>query len=296
MKIYDTAVIGGGPAGIAAAVQLCRYGIIPFLFEKESPGGLLRNANFVENYLGFYNGVSGEKLVELFNFQLNKTKTKLKLTEVLSVDYSDNNFIVKTDKEMFLFERIIIASGTKPLKDVDFKIDDKIGNRIFHEIHSLTKLKGKHIAIVGSGDAAFDYAINLSKRDNSISVFNRSDRIKALDILKEQADNRKNIIYYENTIINKVESNNNGLELSCYNIADNKRFIKKVSHLIIAIGRKPNLSFLSENILNSMEELESRGVFYLAGDVKNGHYRQTAIAVGDGIKAAMKIHDNKYDK
>ena len=96
MEINKVAIIGAGPAGISSAIQLKRFGIDPIVFESDQIGGLLHNANLVENYPGFPDGISGEKLCMLFIEQFNKCNTNIINEEVITLDYIDNEFMPLT--------------------------------------------------------------------------------------------------------------------------------------------------------------------------------------------------------
>ncbi len=287
--IGKVAVIGAGPSGISAVIQLKRYGIDPVLLEKEEIGGLLKNANLVENYLGFPKGISGRQLIKLFKKQLESHRIYPIFEEVLKVDYQDNIFVIATTKSLFVAEILVLASGTIPKKINDFKIPYEVNKRIFYEIYNLDGIKNKKIAIVGAGDAAFDYALNLSK-NNEIVILNRSNNVKCLPLLFERAMKNENISYMESININKVLYQNNLLTLSCRHFDEPTKI--DVSYLLIAIGRKPNVGFLSENLKENLLKLKELNKLYMIGDLQNGIYRQTAIAVGDGIKAAMRIYNN----
>ena len=110
MKTENVAIIGAGPAGIAAGIQLKRYGIIPVIFEKDKPGGLLRNANLVENYPGFPDGISGLELANLFVMQLNKESLNIIIETVKSLDFNNESFIIETSKKAYCFQIVLIAS------------------------------------------------------------------------------------------------------------------------------------------------------------------------------------------
>ncbi len=290
MKVFEIGIIGGGPAGISSGIQLKRFGYEPIIFEKNKVGGLLRNAYLIENYPGFYNGISGKDLVKRFETHINKMKVKIVHKEVVKIDYENNVYTVKTKDKKYHFKIIIIASGTIPKETNDFGINNETKDRILYEISDLN-ISNKTLAIIGSGDAAFDYAINLSEKKNKIIIINRSDNAKALDILKNKVAKDNNINYLSNTIVRKVDFKNQELILTLFNKSNKREFIKNVFLLIIAIGRNPNLGFLSKEIINLKEELNKKGILYFTGDVKNGIYRQSSISIGDGIKTAMKIHD-----
>ena len=289
MKVEDVAIIGAGPAGIAAGIQLKRYGITPVIFEKDKPGGLLRNANLVENYPGFPGGISGPELINLFVKQLNKESIEVVLENITDINFDRELFIIKTPKKVYRFYTILIASGTKPKEFSDFRIQENVKDRIFYEIYPILNEKNKNIIIAGAGDAAFDYALNLG-RNNEIIILNRGDDVKCLALLLDKTKKLPNISLHNNVKITNIVENSQGmLSVKCVNPESAMNF--DVHYLVFAIGRKPQLNFLSESIISRRQELENRELLFFAGDVKNRLYRQTSIAVGDGVMAAMKIYN-----
>ena len=278
-------IIGAGPAGIACAIQLKRYNINTIVFEKDKIGGLLKNANLVENYPGFPNGINGDKFVQLLKKQSQSNKLDVKYEIVESVKFLNDTFIVKTNENIYHSKYLVIASGTKPVipKTPIIKDDDK--NNVFFEIYKLGQIKNKNIAIIGAGDCAFDYALNLSN-NNKVIILNRSNRIKALLILQDRVIKVEDIKYFDNTAVQEIGAIDKQLNLTLKNT--DKSIL--VDYLLIAIGRKPNLDFISKDLL------KNPNVFQI-GDVKNGRFRQTSIAVGDGTFTAMNINKilNKGD-
>ncbi len=288
MKVEDVAIIGAGPTGIAAGIQLKRYGITPVIFEKDRPGGLLRNANLVENYPGFPGGISGPELVNLFVKQLNTESLDVVFENITDINFDKNLFIIKTPKKAYSFYTILIASGTKPKEFSDFEIQENVKDRIFYEIYPILNEKNKNIVIAGAGDAAFDYALNLGK-NNEVIILNRGNNVKCLALLLDNAKILPNISLHNNVNITNIVENPQGLlSVKCVNPESAMNF--DAHYLVFAIGRKPQLDFLSAGIKSNRQELENRELLFFAGDVKNGYYRQTSIAVGDGVMAAMKIY------
>jgi thioredoxin reductase len=280
MKAEDVIIVGGGPAGISCGVQLSRYGIKPIIFEKENLGGLLLNANCLENYPGFPSGISGLQFTKLLKEQVKKQKIKVIFEEVISVIPQGKIFKVTTKKTSFYSKFVVVASGTRPKKFKDCVVRDELKWKIFYEVYPLRSERNKKIVIVGAGDAAFDYALNLEKR-NKVLLLNRKEKAKCIPLLFERIRKSRNISYKKNIKIQKiVPSTNRSLELECR--TPEKRSVIKADYLLFAIGREPCLSFLPQGIKNNR--------IYLAGDVKNGIFRQTGIAIGDGIKTAMKIY------
>jgi thioredoxin reductase (NADPH) len=255
-------IIGAGPAGIAAAIQLKRYGIETVIIEKNAAGGLLAEAGLVENFPGYAAGIKGAKLVSILKGHLKKLKIKIIFEEAQNILWQSGSFEITTNKSNFSSTYLVVASGTEP-KKLPF---DNNGKNIDYSVLPLLKLKNKSIAIIGAGDAAFDYAIQLSKK-NKIFILNRGNQTRSLPLLFKRAAKIKNIHYLCGMDIEKE--------------------IYKYQRILAAIGRQPCLSFLKNDISDNR-------IFY-AGDVNNGDYRQCCIAIGDGIRAAMQI-SNDIDK
>jgi len=287
MKSEDVTIIGAGPAGIAAAIQLKRSGITPLLLEKDEIGGLLRNANLVENFPGFPAGVTGLNLVNLFREQLKNISIRPRFEEVIKLDFKKGIFLVETLEKTYPSRIVVIASGTKPRGFADFVIPEEVKDKIFYEVYPILRARKKEIVIIGAGDAAFDYALNLSQ-NNQVTILNSGQHIRSLPLLLERAQAVSSISYHKNTRITRVSNNSqNGILLECKTLGNTWK--SRADYLIFAIGREPQLDFLSEKVKQNFKALVKKGVLYLIGDVKNRNYRQTAIAVGDGIMAAMKI-------
>lgn len=284
--IEDAVIIGAGPAGTAAAIQLLHYGIHPIIFEKDKVGGLIKNANLIENYPGFTNGISGRDFIKLLEGHLERISANIVFDEVLEVNIENGISVVRTERTSLYTKYLVIGSGTKS-KSPTIGIPYNVMNKVFYEIYPLIDIKNKKIAIVGSGDAAFDYALTLEKQ-NQIIILNRSEKIKCRPLLFEKISRSINVIYKPNSEITEIINSENGIILNyTSNYGDEKI---QVDYLVFAIGREPQLDFLSSEIKSRISELESAGSLYLVGDVKNSIFRQVAISMGDGILAAMKIY------
>ena len=287
MKTESIVIIGGGPAGIAAALEMRRQGYDPVIFEKSRLGGLLLNANWVENYPGFPDGIDGESLASSFLQQAQHKKVRIITQQVTRLDFDKEAFVVETAEGMLKADYVIVASGTKPKTIDDIVASEAARERVYHEVYPIRDAQGKKVVIIGAGDAAFDYALNLAEK-NDVVILNRNSAIRCAPHLWERASSSESVSYYQNVkIICPCEYRDNRLTVRCDAMCDRVSFA--ADYLVVAIGRTARLEFVSEELKRQTENLERAGKLFFVGDVKNGNFRQTGIAVGEGIMAAMKI-------
>ena len=286
----DIVIIGAGPAGIATALQLTRYEIDALVLEAHKIGGLLHNASKVENYLGFPQGIPGPDLVTIFSEQLANHQIKIMHAKVNKLTISANNFTISTDAKTHKANIVVIATGTVPkIPDILQSLNPATEKKIFYEVAKMPEVKNKNIAIIGSGDAAFDYAVTLAKK-NQVSIFNRREEIRALPVLQKYVRNMNNINYTDNANLINITNKRKDLRLK-FEIQDQTKEYN-YDYLLVAIGRKPCKDFYSTKLAAKENELVANKKLYLVGDIKNGIYRQASLAVADGIKTAMKISDD----
>jgi thioredoxin reductase (NADPH) len=286
------AIIGGGPAGTAAAIQLSRSGFDVTVFEKQAIGGLAVNANLIENYLGFPSGISGIRFTGLLEKHLENLEIEVKYQEIDTVKFENNTFLLNNRPEKY--SRLIIATGTKQ-NQLNISGMDKIPeDKIHYEVYELLGESNKTIGIIGAGDAAFDYALNLSLTNKSI-ILNRGEEIKALDLLRDRAEKNTNIEYRNNVSVNEIISQKDKLLLNCKvrNEKNEDSFFEiLLDYLLIAIGRQAATPMLSNEMELVKDDLIKQKRLFFIGDLINDKFRQVSLSAADGIRAAMEI---KFD-
>jgi thioredoxin reductase len=287
---HEIAIIGAGPAGMAATMQLMRYGINPLVIEQAEPGGLLDNAGRIENYPGFPNGIKGPALGKLFQQQFYSYQPDLVRGKVQKLDFDreQDQFLIETDQANYQPRLVVVASGTRAKRPPELNsLTDGLRKYIFYEIKELLQKENKNIIILGGGDIALDYALNLSQY-HQVVLLCRSPHFRALPLLQERVRLQTGIRSLTNARFEQVEQG--WKRALCVHIKNNGKPIKlEADCMVCAVGREADKSFYTPRLLEQESDLIGQTRLFLAGDVRNGQYRQIAIAVGDGLTTAMRI-------
>ena len=291
-EVRNAAIIGAGPAGMAAAIYLQRAGLAPVVLEKGAMGGLLRNANLVENYPGFAGGIRGEELAARFVEQVESLGIEVRKEAVKTVRMAGGAFRIETDAREDSSQAVIVASGTRPKIPEIPGIRGLCGKKVFFEVVTVhfDENEGHHVIVLGGGDAAFDYALNFDRRGHRVTIVSRS-KPRCLPLLRERTA-EKGIVVKEGLMVEQLEETPKGVVARCRTGAKRERIYGDA--VVVAHGRAPELGMLDRSLLRRVRNPEnppetSVPGLYLAGDVARGEYRQTGIAVGDGIMAAMLL-------
>lgn len=258
MKI---AVVGGGPAGVACASLLKRYNVDVTIYEKRSIGGLIENAWYVENF-PLVEPDSGFGLARRLRKIVDESNIDVIFDEIMYV--KDDKLFGR--KGVYSADVVVLATGTVPKRLVDFEVSD----RVVYEYRDLPK-GVKRLAVYGGGDVAFDGAIHATLDGTESTIFVRGNYLKAVPKLIEKAYELGMRVYL-NSEIRCVENTIEGIQIN----TETGKFT--FDALLIAIGREVNLPVV-ENTKN----------LYIIGDAAHVNFRQSSIAIGDGIKCAMEI-------
>jgi len=282
------AIIGAGPAGIAAAVQLRRAGIGFRLYDRGPIGGLLNEAQWVENFPGIAGGLAGRDLAARLRRQLRAAKIAVEHAGVLRLAFRDNAFVVQTAHGTSKAARVLLACGTTPLVVGPPLDPERLRGRLFASVLPLLRVRGETIVVIGGGDAACDYALSLAAK-NQVHVLVRSSRPRALPLLLERCSCHRRIVIHEQCRLTKVVSTEKGTIVLKVAQAAGGSLEIACQRILTAIGRAPALDFLDPDVRASLPGRVQEKRIFLAGDVCSGRFRQAAIAAGDGLRAAMMI-------
>jgi thioredoxin reductase (NADPH) len=312
-------IIGAGPAGITAAVQLKRLGFNPLLIDSRGTKGcgLVRNGFRVENYPGLVAPVSGTVLMERFldhlsRFELNVCEDKI---VKIKQEKSDSYVLVgKTDN--YQAEIVIIACGTSPRK-LPLELTAEVSPRVHYDlVDFMPRLQGafansasgsgfsvfgqpgqvnadlnKEVVIaVGGGEAAQDYSLSLSQAGFQVKLLVRGNRLKGNMHLRNNVVSNRSIDLYFERNIEKVVRRGNSLEIQTRR--KNQLEIWQSDNMVVAIGRQVEQLFELPRELFAKRQIQTSlpGLFQI-GDFRLGSLGQVGMAVGDGLRvASLLVH------
>ena len=257
----EVGIIGAGPAGVAAASYLARFGVSVTIYEKDDVGGLLGNAWKVENF-PLVDPLDGPSLVEKLRRRLKDPGITVRFEDVRRV----RRKTVITDTSETAFDAVFVATGTGPMRLPELEVSDRV-------VYEYRRLPGdlRRLAVTGSGDAAFDGCIRALETGCEVHLFARGPAWKAVPHLVPRALDL-GLQPHPGQEILKVEKGEKTLTLTT------STGRTEVDALLICIGRIP-----------ALPELDPDGEALVIGDAAHPHTRQASIAIGDGVRAAMEL-------
>ena len=298
--MYDSVIIGSGPAGLTAAIYLSRAGLKNVIISGAMPGGQLTSTTDIENFPGFPKGISGFQLMEDMALQAANFGTETLNTTVTSIDFDSRPFKIHLKNNSTLETRSIILSTGSTAKYLGIENEiESIGNGVsacatcdgfFY--------RGKEVIVIGGGDTAMEEATFLTKLASKVTLVHRRNELRASAIMQERARKNDKIEWKLNYTPLKVITNElgkvSGIELR--NNETNETEVINTDGIFVAIGHKPNADFLNGKI-----ELDSSGYIitegkssktnipgvFAAGDVQDSKYQQAITAAGSGAIAAL---------
>ena len=293
----DIAVIGGGPAGLTAALYAARTGKTVTVYERECIGGQITRAPQVENYPGT-GRVSGLQLGDSMAAQAEAAGAVISLTDVQKmVKETSGIFRLDTDDGECYAKAVIYACGARP-KTLGLPGEaELIGHGISYcALCDGSFFKEQDVAVVGGGNSAFDDALLLSERCHHVTLIHRRSSFRAEQILVERVKQRNNISLSIDMTVSELIQKNGQLTGLALKSKIGKDETLPVSGLFVALGRLPDtqvlvgLATLDENgYVISDEKMavsETPGLF-IAGDCRIKSVRQLTTAVSDGTVAAV---------
>lgn len=295
----DVVVIGGGAAGLTAAIYAARARLNTLLIEKALVGGLATYTNEIENYPGFPNSPKGEEITNQMKKQAEKMGVKFKLTDVKTVDLKGEEKIVETFRNKYIAKTVILATGgrpriTKAKNEENYLFDKGIS---FCATCDAAANTDKTVVVIGSGDAAIEEGMFLTKFATKVivSVMHDEGIMDCNEIAKEAALKNPKMEFVWNTVVESFEGEGHLDTVVLKNLKTGELIPVACDNCFEFIGYIPNTEIFKDQInltkqgyILTDEKMKTNidGVF-ACGDVREKWLKQVATAVGDGAIAGF---------
>jgi thioredoxin reductase (NADPH) len=296
-QVYDLIIIGGGPAGLTAAVYAGRAALKALLLGGVTPGGQIANTAHVENYPGFPEGISGAELAMRFQSQAERFVAKLANDFVTEVDFSASPFVVKTHSETYRGRAVIIATGAYPRR-LGVPGEKEYFGRGVSTCATCDGFfyKDRRVVVVGGGDSAIDEGLFLTKFASEVTVIHRRDELRATKSLQERAFANPKMRFVWDSVVEEILGQDTVTGVRVRNVKTGETSVVETDGVFVYVGLIPGTKLfegrleLNEQgyiVVDSSQRTSVPGVF-AAGDVQSPDFRQVVIAAGAGAKAVIE--------
>ena len=296
MKIYDTIIIGGGPAGYTAALYAARAGLNTLLLERMSAGGQMAQTMRIDNYPGFEEGIDGFTLGMKMRQSAERFGAESRMTEVTFVDLEGPVKKVGTDDGEFHARTLIIATGANH-RHLGLDSEYRLAGRGVAYCAACDGMlyRGKTVAVIGGGNSAAADALLLSRICEKVVLVHRRDSLRATKIYHEPLVKAENVEFRWNSTVEEILGDDRVQALRLKNYETGAEEIIEVGGVFVSIGRSP-----ATDLFRGKLELDDGGYIvagestqtgvpgvYAVGDVRTKTVRQVVTAVADG---AVAVH------
>ena len=293
---YDVAIIGGGPAGLAAALYAARGGMKTVIFEKALVGGQITTTADVENYPGFEDNMSGFDIADKMRKQAEKFGTEIKQENIKSIQTDNFYKVVETDSDKYNVKSVILATGANPSK-LGVQGEAKYTGRGVSYCATCdgALYRDKTVAVVGGGDSAVEEAIFLTKFAKKVYIIHRRDELRAVKLIQKRAFENDKIEIIWDSIVKEIKGGDFIEQVELYNKKTKETNQLNLDGIFIYVGIIPNNELVKSDV-----ELDEQGFIltdetmgtkvpglYVAGDVVHKILRQVVTAASDGATAAF---------
>ena len=296
---YDVVVVGGGPAGMTAALYAGRARLKTLLIEKSLIGGMATYTSEIENYPGFVEPVGGIELMNLMDKQFRRFGVDVKLTDVRSVSIECSQKVVSTFRTDYIAKAVILSTGNKPrltgAKNEEKFLNDK--GISFCATCDAARNQGKRIMVIGSGDAAIEEGMFLTKFASEVfvSVIHNEGTMDANKVAQEKALANPKMKFLWNTVVDSFEGDDTLKQVVLKNVKTGQLQPVDVDTCFLFIGYVPNtkifegfVDMTNRGYIKTNEDMEtSKEGIFAVGDCRDKTLRQVATAVGDGAVAGF---------
>lgn len=292
--VYDTIIIGGGPAGYSAALYAARAGLSTLVIERFSAGGQAAITDIIENYPGFDEGIGGFELSMRMQKGAEAAGALTEYREVVSLDGTGDIKKIQTNTGELLARTVIIATGADPRRLGLAREDELLGRGVHYCAHCDGRFyRDREVAVVGGGNTAVEDALYLSKIAKKVYLIHRRDEFRATKVYLEPLFAKENVEILKSSQVKELLGGEDFGGLLILDLKGGGERELPVNALFVSVGRVPATAFLGNTInlengyivADESTETSLPGVF-AAGDVRTKELRQVITAAADGAVAA----------
>lgn len=293
--LFDTIILGAGPAGLSAGFQAARLGRNILLIDRGQIGGHLINLEVVTDYLGFPEPISGAELGMKMYEQASQAGMKSSFGEVTAIHIADLECRVEALEEIHRGRSLIICTGTSPQKLEVPGEEALLGSGVSYCVICDAPLyKGMDVAVVGSGDMAAQDALYLSRMAKRVVLIGEESELRATRKLKEEIRARDTIEYRFENKVESLASGDKGIKIRLKHRRTGEVTEITRDGLFVSLGRTPNTQFLrgklplaeSQLLITNADLVAKAPNIFAAGQVRAGSIPSVVIDAGEGAKAA----------
>lgn len=291
MEAFDIIIIGGGPAGISAAIYSKSRGMKTLLLEKERLGGLIGKVSTVTHYAGIIEEETGDSFAKRMEKQVLDAGVDVRFEKAVSTDFSKRDKIISTDKGTYVAKAVIIASGNKK-RCLGITGEKEFGS--LNAAKDWALFQNKDVYVLGGADGAVKEALFLANHVRHVFIIHFEDKLGSINEFREKVEKTQNITLLLNRRLTKINGKTEMESLELENVITGEKEEIKCpgAGLFIYAGNLPDSSAYdvekSDGYIKTDEKMQTslKGVFS-AGDVNLKQVRQVATAVNDGAIAAI---------
>lgn len=296
---YEIAVVGGGPAGLTAALFAARHGRYTVLLDPLGMGGAILNTERVEDYPGFPDGVPGYELGPRVQEQVARAGGTFELGEVDRVEPRDGVWAVGTDSRELVVGAVIVATGSTPRK-LGMPREDEFQGRGLSNCASCDGplYRGKAVVMVGGGDSALLETIELTRHEVEVVLIDADETLSGQETYRRRVAESARVEIRQRTVLEEILGDGRVDAVRLRDLATGESSTLPVDGVFVHVGRLPNTAFLEGvvpldlggHVPTDIWMRTERPGLFAAGDVRAEAARQAITAAGDGATAAIAAH------
>jgi thioredoxin reductase (NADPH) len=301
--LYDTVIIGGGPAGLTAAIYTSRDGMKTLVLERESTGGLAATTELIENYPGFPDGINGMDLTDRFRKQAERFGTEIaEFEEVVRVNAVKKGLIEVHTEESKVYQgkTAVIATGSAP-KKLNIPGENEYYGRGVSYCATCDGpfFKDKDVVIIGAGNSGLQEGLQVLEYARKVTFIEFLPTSRAEQILQDRVNAHEKSTMMFNHMVTEIKGDNTVTSVTVVNRETGEDFVLPTDGVFIYVGYSPHSDFVADIVdrnkwgyIQTDNHMETKvSGLYAIGDVRADNPAQLTISTGNGTRAALEIRE-----